>query len=159
MALVHKMLYKTNDLSRINLKEYILNIMEHLMSGYNIHQNQIVFVPDLVDVWVLIDAAIPCGLILNELISNVLKHAFPHNKKGEITIKLVRVKNEEIEIHVSDNGVGLPSKFNIEKSNSLGLQNILSLGRHQLSGSVECSSVNGVKWVLKFSDNIYRERV
>jgi len=98
MSLVHQKLYEANNLSQINLKEYIEDFSKHLMHSYKIHPEQVNLKLDLENVKVSIDSAIPLGLVLTELISNALKHAFPNKMKGEIVIKLYTDKDEWINI-------------------------------------------------------------
>ncbi len=92
---------------------------------------------DLCDVLVLIDTAIPCGLILNELISNAIKYAFPEGRTGEVQIGLRQPAENEVEIWVSDNGVGLPEGFDCRKAGKLGMKTIFMIGEGQLQGKVE----------------------
>jgi two-component sensor histidine kinase len=109
-------------------------------------------------VTVLIDSAIPCGLIVNELISNALQHAFPEDMKGEIRIGL-RKNGDNIELWVSDNGVGARPELNLRQIDTLGLQTVLALAERQLKGEVEFSVNDGVTCQVRFQDTMYRARV
>jgi len=105
MSLVHEKLYQAEDLSHINLREYIGDLVRYLLRSYSIRTEKIILNMELEEVFVLIDSAIPLGLVLNEIISNVFKHAFPHTKKDELFIKLYKEDNETIHIQLNDNGV------------------------------------------------------
>ncbi|MDA3813956.1 MAG: PAS domain S-box protein [Candidatus Cloacimonetes bacterium] len=159
MSLVHQKLYQAEDLSQINLKEFIKDLVNHLMKSYHIRPDTISVKLELEDVFVLIDSAIPMSLVLNELISNVFKHAFTDNAKGEIFIRLFKEEDETINIHISDNGVGIPKDIDLEIVNTIGLQTVYSLTRHQLKGEVNYKTDNGLKWQISFKDNLHKERV
>ncbi len=159
MALVHQKLYQSQDLSRINLREYIQDLAALLMQSYQIPHSKVTLVYDMEDVWVLIDTAIPCGIILNELISNALKYAFPGDRQGEIHVRLVCEDDATIELQVADNGVGVPENFDFRHDGQLGLQNVLALGEMQLQGQVHFEKQAGVTCRLSFKDNLYAPRV
>ncbi len=159
MSLVHQKLYQSQDLSRINLNEYITDLVKLLMISFGIHSEKISLKLDLEDVFVLIDSAVPLGLILNELISNVFKHAFLNNDKDEISIRLFKEEDETINIHVSDNGIGIPKDLKLEKVNTMGLQTVFSLIKYQLKGEIVYEVEDGLKWLIKLKDNLHKERV
>jgi two-component sensor histidine kinase len=158
MALVHNKLYEANDLSSINLKTYIEDLMKSLMASYQISKN-IHIAYEMEDIYVLIDIAIPCGLIINELITNIYKHAFPENKEGHINIILRNEEDNKIIISISDNGVGLPPDFNLEDDSRLGLKNVISLCEYQLDGKVSYKSTNGLSFQLSINKDIFKKRV
>ncbi len=159
MSLVHQKLYQSQDLSRINLKEYITDLVQLLMISFGIQSEKISLKLELDDVFVLIDSAVPLGLVLNELISNVFKHAFLNNEKDEISIRLFKEEDETINIHLGDNGVGIPKDLELEKVNTMGLQTVFSLINYQLKGEVIYKTENGLKWIIKIKDNLHKERV
>lgn len=160
MALVHQKLYLSKDLSRINLREYIFELVNYLKQSYNIiPSNKISLKMDLENIFLLIDTAIPCGLILNELISNSLKHAFPLDKTGEISIKLDTTSENEIELQVSDNGVGIPEGFDFKQQSTLGMKLIFNIAEHQLGGTVIFENNTGVKCNIRFSEQFYKARI
>jgi len=159
MALVHQKLYQSQDLSRIDLREYITELAEFLLASYQVSPTRIKLALDLETVFVLIDTAIPCGLILNELISNALKYAFPGDRKGEIRIQLLKTASDEIELQVADNGVGGAPGFDFREDGRFGLKTIFSLGEQQLQGHVRFEVNNGVVCRLEFKDNLYKPRV
>ncbi|MEA2096359.1 MAG: PAS domain S-box protein [Candidatus Cloacimonadota bacterium] len=159
MSLVHQKLYQAKDLSHINLKEYITDLIKLLMISFGIRSEKVSLNLDMEDIPVLIDFAIPLGLVLNELISNIFKHAFPNNDKDEITIRLYKDNDNTINIHLSDNGMGIPKDVILENVNTMGLQTVFSLIEHQLKGEVIYKIEDGLKWFIKLKDNLYQVRV
>lgn len=152
MSLVHAKLYQSKDLSSINLKSYIEDLMNDLSIAYQINCNKISLKLFADDILVTIDNAVPCGLIINEIITNSMKYAFPEDRKGEIRIDLCLTGNGEIELRIADNGIGMPKEFDFRNSNSLGLQLVNSLTEHQLEGEMEMYMDKGVEFQLKFKD-------
>ena len=150
LALVHEKLYKSNDVEYVNLKDYIVSIVDLL--SYSFDKESIEVVYDF-ESWVLervsIDKAIPCGLFVNEIMSNAFKYAFPKKIDARISLKL---RNEESNylIEISDNGVGMPEDIDLNTSNTLGIELINALV-DQLDGELSFSAKNGVKYCLTFS--------
>lgn len=107
----------------------------------------------------LFDTAIPCGLIVNELLSNALRHAFPDGRSGEILISLCRTPVGVIELYFADNGVGIPPEFNLRTQPTLGLQTILALVEQQLQGEITWETQPGIAYTIRFHDNFYTARV
>jgi two-component sensor histidine kinase len=159
MALVHQKLYEAHDLSHINLKDYISELVSLLVASYQVPSGELAFVAEMEDVWVLIDSAIPCGLIVNELISNILEHAFPAGRGGAITARLGKMESGEIWLSIADDGVGVPPGFDFRKDGHLGLQNVFTLGETQLRGDVTFDANPGVACHLRFRDDMYNPRV
>ena len=159
MALVHQMLYQSQNLSSINLQAYISELADLLISSYSLSPRQVSLKLDLENVSILIDMAVPCGLILNELISNALKHAFPDDRPGEITIGLHQSSANIIELRVADNGVGVPAGFDFRKHGKMGLQSVFAIGEYQLQGEVKFEVNNGLVCFLRFSNTLYQARV
>ena len=114
---------------------------------------------DIETVLMTIDAAIPCGLLINELLSNAMKHAFPNEREGEISIALHTTNEEEIELRISDNGIGLPKDFDVRKTESLGLQLVFMLGEQQLGGTVELTGNQGTTFFIRFKDPYSQKRL
>ena len=156
MALVHKMLYETSDLSKINLKTYIQNLVISIIDSYDLNRNKITLELDLEDIVAVIDVAIPCGIILNELITNSIKHGFLRYKADKIRISIKRPTADRIRLEVSDNGKNLPKDFNIARHGKLGIQNIISLGEFQLDGKVKINTENGFSCEVVFDDAMFR---
>ena len=151
MALVHEKLYGSKDFARIDMAGYVRTLSQELFQSYKINPGKI----DLIiqtdgDVYVDINKAIPCGLILNELISNALKHAFPGDRHGELQIIIRETKNTEIEIVVRDNGLGLPDDVDIHQPRSVGLYLVNGLVKNQLDGQIEVRRDNGTEFRIKF---------
>jgi two-component sensor histidine kinase len=161
MALVHEMLYHSNDLSRIDLKLFIPSLVRLLISSLGDHEGRIVFVYDVERVDLLIDMAVPCGIILNELVTNALIHAFPGDRSGTIFFKSRREGDGSILIEVRDDGVGVPEPFDGgEKSSSLGLSLVSNIGKFQLHGSVDFETGHGgFGCILRFKERLYEPRV
>jgi PAS domain S-box-containing protein len=159
MSLVHQKLYQANDLSRINLKEYIHDLLKLLMQSYSVQDENVKLKLDLQDVFVLIDSAVPLGLILNELISNALKYAFPNSKQGELWVRLYKDEIGFINVHVEDNGIGVPEDFDINNIDTMGIQTVMTLIKYQLKGQIRIDKDNGLKWHFRFKDNLHKKRV
>jgi len=152
MSLVHQMLYKSKNLTRVNLHDYITELATLLFKSFNINSDKIEVNLDLTPVIVKIETAIPCGLILNELISNVFKHAFPGEMKGYLAIDLDRDDENILVINVRDNGIGMTDGFDNYKLKSLGIQLITSITEQQLNGSVVFFSDEGFSCNIRFSE-------
>ncbi len=158
MALVHEKLYQTKDLSRIDFSDYIKSLTSFLFRTYQTDETRIVLKLDLDRTSLDINAAIPCGLILNELILNALKHAFPGDRKGEIAVGLHESEGGSIRLTVRDNGIGFPEGVDIAHTDTLGLQ-IISLLTDQLDGRVEVRRNGGTVFTLSFKLPKYESRV
>ncbi len=152
MALIHEKLYGSRDFSSIDFGRYIEDISRHLFNSYIIDTDRISLGIDAGDVFLEIDKAIPCGLIMNELISNALKHAFPEDRKGEITVRLRRQDDGLVWITVSDNGKGFPPGMDFRHTQTLGLQLVNMLVR-QLRGTIEFQVDNGLEVRVCFAGN------
>ncbi len=159
MALVHQILYQSHDLSRINLKNYVDDLVQQLVHNYQISPERTQVNVDVQDIAVLIDIAIPCGMILNELISNAFQHAFPGDRPGKVDIRIYRAGPGELMLCVSDDGVGVPAGFDWRAGDSLGMKTIFGVAEHQLSGQVEFQAQNGVTCQVRFRDDLYSQRV
>ncbi len=159
MALVHQKLYQSQNLSRIQLQEYIPELAELIRQGYSLSPSKVSLKLNIEPVSVLIDTAIPCGLLLNELMSNAFKHAFPNDRSGEIHIRLTIDDHENIAFHVSDDGIGVPQGFDFYAQETLGLQSIIMIATHQLQGAISFAADEGVTCRIEFADTSYQARV
>lgn len=148
IALVHEKLYQSKDLTKINFAEYIKNLTIFIFHSYDAHLNGVSLRIDVRDILIDMNTAISCGLIINELVSNSLKHAFPEDKKGEIQIKFYSDNNNFILI-ISDNGIGFPKELDFHKTKSLGLQ-LVNTSVEQLKGKIELDRTKGTKFKIKF---------
>ena len=149
MSLIHQKLYQTKNFSEVNFGEYILTLVNQLFKVYSVPPGKIRVVPDLQDVILDVKKAIPCGLLVNELVSNVLKYAFPDDQKGEMRIELCQRDDGKTCLLVEDTGVGLPHDFDIKTSASLGMQLIDDLTK-ELDGSLEQDHSRGCCFKISF---------
>ena len=159
MALVHQKLYETKDLSHINLKDYINDLLVLMLKVYDISSNSISIISEMEDVLVLIDSAVPCGLVLNELISYMLKYAFKNKENNEIRLRLHKTEHNVIELDIANNGMSAPPGFNFRQDGHMGMQNIFFLVENQLMGQVTFDTHQGVSCQIKFQDIYYEPRV
>jgi two-component sensor histidine kinase len=146
MALIHESLYRSSDLARINFTDYVNGLLQFLIPAYET-ANHVTIHIQAEDIWLSLDTAVPCGLIINELISNALKHAFPDGVDGLIQVEMRR-DGEGFTLSVKDNGIGFPEGIDYRNTTSLGLQLVGSLAR-QLDGMVEL--LDGVGTTVKIT--------
>ncbi|MEH1814236.1 MAG: PAS domain S-box protein [Nostoc sp.] len=150
MALVHEKLYQSQDLARINLGEYIQDLVASLFTAYEVNEDAIALTINAEDgIFIGLDTAIPCSLIIHELVSNSLKYAFPKDSHGAINIEIKKIINNNLMLIVSDNGIGLPANFDFNKLASLGWELVDAL-THQLAGSINITGSTGVECQLTF---------
>lgn len=159
MALIHQKLYQTRDLSRIDLHDYIHNLVRLLVKSYNFSGVKINVKMEIPQINTLIDIAMPCGLILNELVSNTLKYAFPEKDSGNIYIRVFKPDPATIDLYFADDGVGLPDNFDFRRQKTVGMQIIFALVEQQLQGSVDFKIENGLTCHIRFTDTSYKERI
>lgn len=157
MALIHEQLYQSLDLTHINFEEYMNDIVNHLIHAYASDLRRINIKKNIENVSMGIETAIPCGLIINEIISNALKHAFPDKQSGEVKIEFESVNNGYI-LTISDNGIGLPEDFDIEKSKSLGLK-LVNMLIKQIDGTLEINKYAKTEFKIKFKEVEYQDRI
>ncbi len=150
MALVHQRLYQSRNLSSIDLAEYLNELIGLLLQSYNARPDLIKILVNAEPTIVLIDTAIPCGLIVNELVSNALKYAFPDNREGEIIVSLTKPGENEIMLTVSDNGIGVLPDFDLRAKSKLGIQIVFTLGEQQLGGKVTFDLEHGFTSYVRF---------
>ena len=151
MALIHSRLYAGRRLDSVNLADYCQEYYHQLAEMYG--AERVVPVFRLQDVVLHLDKAVPCGLVLNELITNVFRHAYPDpTSPAEIKLELSRDHDGTIRILVSDHGVGLPEGFDLDAANTLGLKLIRDIVRYQLHGELRLRSVSGTEADVEFKD-------
>lgn len=158
MALIHERLYRSNDLAHIDFGTYLRDLAEYLLNSYTTRNANIDLVVEADDVRLDIDQAVPCGLMVNELISNALKHAFPDERAGSVSVEMRIVNESYIQLVVGDNGVGFPEQVDYRTAASLGLQLVNSLAR-QLGGSIDVSKTPGTKFVIRFPKAVEQHSV
>jgi PAS domain S-box-containing protein len=150
MALLHESLYQSNNLSRIDFPEYIRQLASHLFHCYGVVAERIHLRTKLDALYLSMDAAVPCGLIINELVSNSLKYAFPDGREGEVLIELREPQQGMARLVVADNGVGLRSDIDWVTARTLGLRLVRTLAE-QLGAKIEVASTAGTEVRLTFA--------
>jgi two-component sensor histidine kinase len=151
MSLVYDQLHMDQNLTEISLPEYVNELVNNLINSFSLDAKNISSRVEVDNINVNLDIAIPCGLLVNELVTNSLKHAFPDNRKGIIGISM-RKEGSMLKIAVSDNGIGLPENFDISNSPTLGMTLLHTLGA-QLGGKVELENNNGTVFHSSFCLN------
>lgn len=149
MALAHEMLYQSESLAEVEMKEYVDRLVRHLFTSVGILGQRINFKKEIGNVWLRLDRAVPLGCILTELISNSLKHAFSDMAHGEIVVALYETGNDGLELIVKDNGIGLPQDVDFARHDSFGLSLVRILAA-QLGGSVHQITGKGTEIKLNF---------
>jgi len=139
MSMVHDLIYHSPNLSHVPFHQYVNKLMAYLITAFTIPEDRLQLKIDIIDVWMDIEHAIPCGLILTELSTNALKYAFQDGRKGILEISLKPLTNEKLAFIVKDNGIGFPSSMNWKENDSMGLR-IVQLLCNQLDGDVQCQS-------------------
>nr|WP_290224635.1 histidine kinase dimerization/phosphoacceptor domain -containing protein [Trichocoleus desertorum] len=152
MALIHEKLYQSSNLLKINFDEYIHDLTDNLIRSYVAFASSVTLTTNAVGVWLNIDTAIPCGLIINELVSNSLKHAFPgSNQENEIRISITSTEENQFTLTVRDNGIGFPENIDFRNTESLGLE-LVCIFTEQLDGTIELNQSNGTAFIITFSE-------
>ncbi|MGZ7109625.1 MAG: sensor histidine kinase, partial [Methanobacterium sp.] len=156
MAIIHEGLYKSNDFTHINFKDYIHSLIQYISVHYNV-STKIQINVEVKNVMLNIETAVPCGLIINELVTNSIKHAFPNGNGGKIKVSL-NSKNGICSLRVSDNGIGFPANIDFRNSRTLGLRlvNILS---NQLDGNIVLDKSLGTEFIINFKKIQYKKRL
>lgn len=157
MSLIHEQLYQSKNLTKIDFEKYIKNLTINLLYLYSGNPDDISIKISAKNVFMSVGKAIPCGLIINELVSNSLKHAFPDDKKGEILIDLRLEEDNIYSLIVKDNGIGFPEKYNHQNIDTLGLQ-LVDMLAQQLKGCFEFDSNHGTTFKITFPNlNLKKE--
>jgi PAS domain S-box-containing protein len=150
MALIHERLYRSNNLSSIDFSEYIASLLSHLSSSYGANNGRVTVRTDIESLSLNIDIAIPLGLMVNEIVTNSFKHAFPGEATGEIFVALHKAKDGKYLLTVGDNGVGMPAGFDIERTTSLGLQLVQALSQ-QTNSEITIERAQGTVFKIAFA--------
>ncbi|AKB85025.1 histidine kinase dimerization/phosphoacceptor domain -containing protein [Methanococcoides methylutens] len=151
IALIHEKLYQSKDLVSLDFADYIKNLTDHLFHSYNVEEENVKLVLNVEDVFLGMDSAVPLGIIINELTSNALQHAFGNNEKGEIRIDFHK-ENDVFELVISNTGEPFPEDIDFKNTESLGLQLVTNLTA-QIDGEIELDKTNGTKFKLTFREN------
>jgi two-component sensor histidine kinase len=159
MSMVHEHLYKAENLADISFRGYIANLAEELFRSYAGYDGRIQLKIDVdPQLSMNLDTAIPCGLIVNELASNALKHAFPQPRGGVLTIGLHRLEDGRYRLRISDDGIGVPEHFDVIKTKTLGFQLVEALVE-ELHGTMHMKSEGGTGFDLEFRELKYKQRM
>jgi PAS domain S-box-containing protein len=150
MALIHEKLYRSEDLASINFNGYMKGLITGLFRSHGTDPGRIATRLEVEEVPLGLDQAIPCGLIVNELVSNSLKYAFPKERKGEISVTLRSHGADEVALTVSDDGRGIPENVNLKNADTLGLELVSILAEDQLEGSIDLDRTNGTTFRICF---------
>lgn len=156
MALVHTQLYKSKDFSKVEICNYIKSIVENLVISHCVNPAQMRFIIDQKDIAVSLDSAISCGLIVNEVVTNSIKYAFPDDRSGEIRVGFKQLGEGQYEMRLSDNGVGMPMNYDVRDSDTLGVKIVHAITEHQLGGTIELVRTKGTKYCFRFKERLYR---
>jgi PAS domain S-box-containing protein len=149
MALIHEDLYESRDLGNVDFQGYVSKLMSHLFLSYGVDQSRVRYKVEVAAGSIGIDCAVPCGLLVNELVSNSLKHAFPGEGRGEIGVALSSNHEGLFDLVVWDNGIGLPPGLHFKNTPTLGLRLVSTLVR-QLRGKMELAHGPGTKFIISF---------
>jgi len=152
MSLIHETLYQSKDFANIDFNGYVKTIANALIRSYAVNADRIKLHTEIENIPVELDHAIPCGLIINELISNALKYAFPKDEGGTIKITFRSTNDDVVELTVSDDGIGIPEEIDIGKTESLGLQLVRILAEDQLEGTLELQRDRGTAFKIRFKN-------
>jgi PAS domain S-box-containing protein len=159
MSLVYEKLSRSKNLSRISAREYIADLFPLIERYSGSPPKKVAVELDIEEVALLIDTAIPLGLVINEIATNAFKHAFPADRKGIIRVAFAREGPDSIRLAVSDDGVGFPPAFDPYTTASFGIQTTINLVRMQMHGEIDIVSSGGVSYGIIFKDKLYVERI
>ncbi len=157
MAMIHEKLYQSNELARIDFNDYITQLSTFLSQSYMFSNGPVKIVIEVENIYLNIDTAVPCGLIINELVTNSIKHAFPDGLQGTIQITLVESDGKYI-LTVKDDGTGFPETIDFRNTETLGLQLINNLVL-QLDGTIDIILEHGTEFKIYFQPMEYNQRI
>ena len=150
MSMIHETFYRSDNFSAVDLKSYLTGLGKNIIQNYSIG-NDVQFKVEAENIMIGAKQASPVGLIVNELFSNCLKYAFIDNRQNEILLELHLNGESEVELSISDNGVGIHDEVDLQTADSLGLKLVKMLTENQLYGSINMESKNGTKFTIKFN--------
>ncbi|WP_135612343.1 histidine kinase dimerization/phosphoacceptor domain -containing protein [Methanococcoides sp. AM1] len=151
IALIHEKLYQSKDLVSLDFADYIKNLTDHLFHSYNVDQENVKLILNVEDVFLGMDTSVPLGIIINELTSNALQHAFGNGEKGEIEIDFQK-DDDVFTLTISNTGEPFPESIDFKNTESLGLQLVTNLTT-QIDGEIELDKSNGTKFKITFREN------
>lgn len=149
MALIHQTLYQSNDFAEVDFRLFLESLVRTLASSHGVDSGHIQMTVEAEPVTLPLDSAIPCGLAVNELITNAVKHAFPANRAGKIIVCLTQEPDSTVVVSVADDGIGLPANIDVMTTPTLGLQ-LVTLLAGQLKGTVSMDTTEATKFLLSF---------
>lgn len=158
MALIHEQLYQAKDFGHIDFGEYIQRLMSNLSFSWGNQMRSVQTIIEAEPIQINLDTAIPCGLLINELVTNAFKHAFPGGRSGCVKIQLSRSQNQQLHLTIQDDGIGFPAGIDWQSSASLGLKLVKILAK-QLKASIHFDSSQGTQVSFTFSELQYRPRI
>lgn len=158
IALIHQKLYQSKNLSQIDFSQYIEQLVKEIFSIYLYKKAGIELTMECADIKMGIETAFPCGLLISEIITNSIKHAFPDNKEGMITIQLSKGLTNDYLLVVGDNGIGMPKELDLSNPQTMGLQLIMTLAE-QLDASIEIQRDTGTEYRFSFVEQNYNTRM
>ncbi|MFH2130879.1 MAG: PAS domain S-box protein [bacterium] len=149
MSMIHDTLYRSDDLSSINVQMYLSDLCDAILRGYSVNQHECLEI-EAGNIVLTAKQASPLGLIVNELITNSLKYAFPGNKAGQIRLRLTESNQGQVDMHYSDDGIGMPADFEWHNTKTLGLSLVKMLAENQLKGTIALIKGEGTCFELSF---------
>jgi PAS domain S-box-containing protein len=151
MSMIHEKLYKSKDLTKIDFSSYMFNLIDYIQQSYSVESSKIDFDINTHNIELGLNKAIPCGLIINELVSNSYKYAFEKGQKGKVYIELNLGDDDYYTLIVQDNGKGFPESIDFKNTETLGMVIVNSFA-DQLKGTIELDRNCGTKFIIKFPD-------
>ncbi|MFP4654608.1 MAG: histidine kinase dimerization/phosphoacceptor domain -containing protein [Methanohalobium sp.] len=158
MALAHEELYQSKDIASIDFPDYVANLTNYLAQTYNGVTKNLKINSNIDKISLNMDTAIPLGIIINELVSNSLKHAFTEKESGEINIYMYKSEDDNYKLIINDNGRGIPDNLDIRETDSLGLQLVNTLV-DQIYGTIELDRTQGTEFIITFKELKYKIKV
>jgi two-component sensor histidine kinase len=155
MAIIHEKLYRSDDFAGIDYRAYVQSLAASLFDSFGVEPDRIRFACSAPPTWLSVDAATPCGLIAYELLANALKHAFPDNRRGTISVALDHLGHGTYRLTIADDGIGLPAGFDLESSETVGLRLLQTLIK-QLRATLEVKGQPGASFAITFHDVDFR---
>ncbi len=159
MSLVHQKLYESKDLSNINMSDYVPELANLLLASHGIPAGRVRLDIEVQDLSMQLDTALPCGLVISEIITNALKYAFPGDRQGTIRIGMSGEEDGWVELTISDDGVGVPEGFSPSAGRKMGLETVFTIVEHQLQGTIDFSVDRGLSYRIRFRRSLYEERI
>lgn len=151
MAFIHESLYQGKTLSHVKFSEYVRNLVSNLFHTYGVNKAGLKLKFDLDEVFLNLDTSIPCGLIINELISNALKYAFTDRESGTLSVTLKKMEDGKLKLEIADDGKGFPETINWKDTESLGLQLVVTLAG-QIRGDIQMETKKGTTFTIIFKE-------